>query len=96
MAEAQPSGLVDKTITLGSSYTIAGQTGAPQAGAPRATGNVILSGKWNGGPSQVLLRTTTGPDGRYKLTIRPQRRGKLRLKLTTPDHRTTSVVLTIV
>jgi hypothetical protein len=44
----------------------------------------------------VLVRTTTGADGRYRLTIRPGRRGKLELRLATPDHRTTRVVLTVV
>ena len=96
VSQARPGGLDPKTITLGSSYTIAGQTGAAQPGAPRATGNVTLSGRWDGGRSRILLRTTTTADGRYHLTIRPAHRGKLELRLATPDHRTNRVVLTVV
>ena len=44
----------------------------------------------------MLVRTTTGADGRYHLSVRPGRRGKLELRLATPDHRTSRVVLTVV
>lgn len=91
-----PGGLSDKTITLGSSYTIAGQTGAPRAGAPRSTGSVTLSGSWNGGPAHMLVRTSTTSAGRYRLTIHVRRRGTLELRLTTPDHRLTRVALTVI
>ncbi len=96
MAAAQPGGLVNTTVKLGASYTISGQTGATQPGAPRATGSVTLTGRWLGGPSRVLVRTTTGADGRYQLSVRPGHRGKLELRLATPDHRTARVVLTVV
>jgi hypothetical protein len=45
---------------------------------------------------QLLARTTTATDGRYRLTIHLRMRGKLELRLTTPDHRTARVVLTVV
>jgi hypothetical protein len=91
-----PGGFSDRTLPAGSTYTITGQTAPLGAGVRRATGRVALSGRWDGGSSQLIARTTTSADGRYRLTIHLRRRGKLELRLTTPDHRTSRVVLTVV
>ncbi len=91
-----PGGLRDKTVSLGSTYTITGQTGTVRAGAPRATGRVTLNGRWDGGRLRLLAQTTTAVEGRYRLTIHLRRRGKLELRLTTPDHRVARVVLTVI
>ena len=91
-----PGGLRDKTVSLGSTYTITGQTGTLQGGASRATGRVNLNGRWDGGRWQLLAHTTTAVDGRYRVTIHLRRRGKLELRLTTPDRRVARVVLTVI
>ncbi len=96
-AAATTAGLVDlhdTTIPLGATYTITGQTtGAPGHG--RATGMVTLTGKLNGGSWLFLARTQTSTDGTYRLTIKPTRRGRLVLRLATPDHQVRRVTLTI-
>jgi hypothetical protein len=91
-----PGGFSDRTLPVGSTYTVTGQTATLGVGARRATGRVALAGRWDGGRFQLLAHTTTAADGRYRLTIHLRRRGTLELRLTTPDHRTARVVLTIV
>ena len=81
--------LHDTKIPLGSTYTITGQT------ARRATGAVILQGKLNSGPWLFLARTRTNATGAYKLAFKPTRRGRLQLRLTTPDHQVRRVTLTV-
>jgi hypothetical protein len=93
-ASATRADLHDTTIPLGTSYTIMGQTGAPD-GRRRATGSVVLTGKLNGGPWIFLARTHTSTDGTYRVTIKPTRRGRLLLRLATPDHQVRRVTLTI-
>jgi hypothetical protein len=85
--------LHDTTIPLGSTYTITGQT-APRNGR-RITGTVTLAGKLNSGPWLVLARTRTNASGFFKLAISPTRRGRLQLRLATPDHQVRRVTLTI-
>ncbi len=85
--------LHDTTIPLGSTYTITGQT-APRNGR-RVTGTVTLAGKLNSGPWMFLARTRTNASGSYKLAIRPTRRGRLQLRLSTPDQQVRRVTLTI-
>ena len=87
------SELHNATIPLGSTYTITGQT-APNGGH-RATGTVMLTGKLNAGPWVFLVRTRTSANGTYTLTIKPTRRGRLLLRLATPDHQVRHVTLTI-
>lgn len=87
--------LPSATIPLGASYTITGRTGAPD-GKSRATGNVLLTGRLNGGSWLFLVRTHTRRDGSYRLSIKPTKRGRLELRLVTPDHGVTRVVVTIV
>jgi hypothetical protein len=62
----------------------------------RATGRVTLRGRWDGGRPQVLAHTTTTADGRFRLTIRLRRHGKLDLFLATPDRHLAHVVLTVI
>lgn len=94
-ARALPTGLVNTTLQLGSSYTIQGRTGSAPGHASRARGPVTLTGRWDGGPWRVLDRTSTQPDGRYLISVRPSRRGRLQLRLTTPDRQVFSVILTV-
>lgn len=91
-----PGGLSNRTVAVGATYTIVGQTGTAHPGSVRATGTVTLSGRWDGARSQVLAQTSTAADGRFRLTISLRRRGKLELRLSTPDHRVEHVTLTVV
>lgn len=93
---AAPRDLSNLTVSVGSTYTITGQTGTLGAGPSRATGRVTLSGRWNAGQPHVLAQTITSANGRYRLTIHLRRHGKLDLRLATPDHQFTHVVLTVV
>jgi hypothetical protein len=91
-----PGGLSNRTVSVGSTYTILGQTGTLRPGAVRATGPVTLSGRWDGGRSQVLAQTSTAADGHFRLSITLRRRGLLELRLGTPDRHVERVVLTVV
>jgi hypothetical protein len=95
-AAGVPGGLGNRTVAVGSTYTLLGQTGTLHAGATRATGPVTLSGRWDGGRYQLLAQTSTAADGRFRLTITVHRRGQLELRLRTPDHHAERVVLTVV
>lgn len=95
-AAGVPGGLSNRTVSVGSTYTILGQTGTLHPGGVRATGPVTLSGRWDGGRSQVLAQTSTSADGRFRLTIALYRRGTLEFRLGTPDHNVERVVLRVV
>lgn len=86
--------LPNTTMPLGSTYTITGQT-FPFGGSAHATGRVILAARVNGGPWQFVAQTTTRSDGTYRVKIKPTRRGRIDLRLSTPDHRVSRVVLTV-
>ena len=97
VAAAQaPGNLVNRTVAVGSTYTITGQTGTLGPGTIRATGTVSLSGRLDNGPPQLLRRTATTADGRFRMTIRLALRGKLDLRLATPDRRVARVTLWVV
>jgi hypothetical protein len=49
------------------------------------TGTVVLRGSWDGGRWTPLVKTVTDRAGRYSMKFRLQRRGSLRLRLSTPD-----------
>jgi hypothetical protein len=57
---------------------------------------VTLSGRWDGGRTQLLAQTTTTADGRFRLVIHLTRHGKLDLSLATPDRHVAHVVLTVI
>jgi hypothetical protein len=95
-AAGSPGNLVNKTVSVGSTYTITGQTGTLGPGTSRATGTVSLSGRVDNGPPQLLRRAATTADGRFRLTIRLELRGKLDLRLATPDRRVLRVTLWVV
>jgi hypothetical protein len=91
-----PGGLSNRTVAVGATYTITGQTGTIGVGTMRATGPVSLSGRLDDGRPQMIARTTTTADGRFRLTIRLDTPGKLELRLATPDRRVVRVTLKVV
>jgi hypothetical protein len=79
-------------MKLGSTLTIKGHTGSATSTTP-AVGKVVVSGRWGTGPWRVLTTTTTDDAGRYRFTLKPQRRGNLALTIRTPDHQPQRYVL---
>jgi hypothetical protein len=95
-AAAAPT-LSNRTFRLGSIYIITGHTGVRAGTTTHIRGPVILRGSWNGGPYRLMRKTTSKlPAGSYKLIVRPNRRGVLRLWLQTPDPATYHVSLTVI
>jgi hypothetical protein len=90
------AGLVDRTMRLGSTYTITGETDSLDRSGKRIRGVVTLAGRWDGGRWHVITRTRTHGNGLYQIVVRPGRRGVLRLRLDTPDRRSFHVVLTVI
>lgn len=71
------------SLPYGSTYTLTGRTGG--TGGLRATGAVTLRGRWNRGTWIILARTRTDAAGRFKIHVVLERRGRLDLRLLTPD-----------
>ena len=74
------------SMELGSTFTITGRTGSVQGTHARATGPVVLSGRWGVGPWHVITTTATDRTGHYRFTLKPHRRGNLTLRIAPPDH----------
>jgi hypothetical protein len=90
--------LSDQTFRLGSIYIIAGHTGTRARLSHHILGAVTLHGRWNGdGRWRIIAKTNAkNPTGFYRIVVRPQHRGVLRLRLRTPDPAVYNVVLTVV
>jgi hypothetical protein len=74
------------SMKLGSTLTITGRTGSEAGKHSRATGKVVLSGRWGAGTWHVISSTTTDSAGNYRFAITPHRRGNLALSIAPPDH----------
>jgi hypothetical protein len=74
------------SMELGSTFTLTGRTGSVQGTHTRATGTVVLSGRWGVGPWHVITTAATDRSGNYRFTVKPQRRGNLTLRIAPPDH----------
>jgi len=83
------------SMQLGSTFTITGRTGSDQGKHTRATGRVVLSGRWGVGAWHLLATTTTDSAGNYRFTITPHRRGELTLRIAPPDHHTRLYLLRV-
>jgi hypothetical protein len=83
------------TLRLGQIFSVSGQTGTPPGKDARATGGVVVRGRWAGGTWRVLLRTHTDTKGHYSFEYRPSRRGLLTLKVEPPDHIAQRLVLRV-
>ena len=80
------------SMKLGTAFTITGRTGSV-SGTTRALGRVVVSGRWGSGPWRVITTTKTDKAGRYRLTVKPTRRGDLTLRIAPPDHHPRRYVL---
>lgn len=93
---ASASATTVRTIQLGSTYVVKGQTGSFDGGTVRATGVVVVRGKWAKGVWHVLTTTRTDAHGNYKFSVKPGHRGLLAVQITPPDKRVQSFLLRVV
>jgi hypothetical protein len=85
-----------RTMSLGSTYVVNGQTGTLDGGTMRATGLVVVRGKWAKGMWHVLTTTRTDARGRYRFALKPAHRGLLAVRITPPDRRDVRFLLRVV
>lgn len=74
------------SMQLGSTFTVTGRTGSVPGEHSRATGRVVLSGRWGIGQWHVIATGATDGKGNYRFTVKPRRRGDLALRIAPPDH----------
>ncbi len=72
-----------KTVIAPGSFTLQGRTAS--VNGIHATGEVVLRGRWNAGTYLELGRSMTDARGSYRLKVALTRRGRLSLRLATPD-----------
>ena len=95
-AGASPA-LADRTCRLGAVYVISGHTGTMAQSKAHLAGTVMLRGQWGSGHWHVIDFGYAGSaTGAYRLVIRPAHRGRLHLRLLTPDNITYRVTLTVI
>jgi hypothetical protein len=82
-------------LKVGQLFSVSGQTGAATGGATRATGGVVVHGRWTGGTWRILLRTHTDRKGNYRFSYRPQRTGTLTIRIEPPDRVAQRLVLKV-
>lgn len=85
-----------RTMSLGSTYTVRGQTGSLGGGSVPATGLVVVQSKWGRGAWHRLTTTQTDAHGAYRFSIKPAHRGLLAIRITPPDQRVQSFLLRVV
>lgn len=85
-----------RTIRLGWTYVVRGETGFRPGAAHRAVGLVVVRGRWRGGHWHVVTTTRTDAHGRYRFAVKPARRGILTLRITPPDRFEIRIVVRVV
>ena len=81
------------SMQFGSTLTITGHTGAVQPSHTRATGKVVLSGRWGHGAWHVLTTALADSSGTYRFRYKPHHRGNVTLRIAPPDHKSRQYVL---
>jgi hypothetical protein len=84
-----------RSIPIGSSFTITGQTGS-EAGARPSTGVVVVRSRWRRDPWRVVASSRTDRRGRYRIVLALERKGLLRLRVSPPDGQDHVFVLRVV
>lgn len=85
-----------RTMSLGSTFVVTGQTGALDSQSVRATGLVVVRGKWAKGIWHVLTTTRTDRHGNYKVRVKPGHRGLLVIRITPPDKGVYSFLMRVI
>ena len=70
---------------LGGTFVASGRTGSLAGHRGRATGEVVVHGRWNGGTWYVVTTTSTDKLGNYRISVTPRHRGTLLLRIVPPD-----------
>ncbi len=76
-----------RTLTLGSTLTITGETGSLPGKRARATGLVAIVKTWAGDSTLFHTLARTDSHGHYTVVMTPPRRGLLTVVITPPDRR---------
>lgn len=95
-ATTSASGATVRTMSLGATFVVRGQTGSLDSQSVRAVGLVVVRGKWAGGSWHVLTTTRTDAHGDYRVVIKPRHRGLLAIRITPPDKRELHFLLRVV
>jgi hypothetical protein len=94
VAVAAASASTVRSLRLGGTFIVTGQTGG-DPGKSRAVGTVFVRQSWDGKTFSLLERTRTDSLGRYRVSITPQHRGLLRLRIVPPDKHLVPYVLQV-
>lgn len=94
IAVASAGAVPTRSLTLGSTFTVTGQTGS-RKGPERAVGQVVVTLRWGHGPWRLFERTRTDRNGRYLIRIRPRHRGSLSVRIAPPDRHVVRYLLRI-
>jgi hypothetical protein len=84
-----------RTVQLGSTITVTGQTGDP-SGKGRVIGVVLVRESWDGGASKLVKTTHTDSRGHYRFVVTLRRRGLLTLRVTPPDKHDQKFLIRVV
>jgi hypothetical protein len=82
-------------LTLGDVFVVHGRTGSFTGRVSRATGQVVVRGRWGSGAWYVVTTTRTDGTGRYAFRVIPRQRGTLTLWIVPPDRHAQLFVLRV-
>jgi len=94
-AAASSAGTTTERLALGDVFVAKGQTGIRPGSTHRATGIVVVRGRWGSGAWKVLTTTRTDAAGRYRFAVTPHRRGLLSIRISPPDEHAQHFVLRV-
>ncbi len=95
LAPAALAGPQRFSLKLGETFVATGKTGGLKGHHERATGLVVVHGRWNGGKWYVVTTTKTDRLGNYRFSVTPHRRGTLLLRIASPDKQVHSYLLRV-
>lgn len=85
-----------RTLQLGSTFIVSGQTGSLAGQSVRTTGKVVVVKSWDGGESRLITTALTDSRGSYRVAVKLSRRGLLTLRITPPDKHVLQYLLRVV
>jgi hypothetical protein len=85
-----------RTLQLGSTFVVTGQTGSLPGKSVRATGTVVVVKSWDAGTSRLITTARTDSHGSYQVAIKLTRRGLLTLRITPPDKHDVRYLIRVV
>jgi hypothetical protein len=85
-----------RTLPLGSTFTVTGQTGSLPSHSVRATGLVVVVKSWDRGEHRFITTALTDSHRHYLVAVKLTRRGWLTLRVIPPDKHATTYLLRVV